>query len=97
MSFVSKQFWSSPIARDIVQIDDIIGTNIDGFPILNVTFQDENGKIQLLAFSVVKKRDVETFSLFLEDLRQRTGCPRVIVCDRYRPQISAIESVMEGM
>ena len=68
VTFVSRRFASSDMSRDILQIDDTVGTNFNRFILVNTVFQDENGKTQLLAFSVLRSKDFNSFTMALQDL-----------------------------
>ena len=94
ITYVSRRFSTSAIARDIVQMDDIVGTNLSHLAIVNLVFQDENEKTQVLAFAVTRDRDAKSFTSVLSDVKEIVGCPRAILVDRLRAQIAAIEEVM---
>ena len=92
-TYISRRFASSAIAKDVVQMDDIVGTNLNNLALLNIVFQDENEKLQVLAFAVLRDRDMRSFVMVLEDIKSLVGHPRVFLVDRYRPQIEAVEMV----
>ena len=75
MSFVSRRFCRSAIAADIVQMDDVVGTNMEQICVVNVVFQEENEAMQLLAFGLMRSRRTEAFACFPHDLKS-TCVPR---------------------
>ena len=94
ISYVSQRFAGSAIAQDIVQMDDINETNSLHLPIFAMTFKDENGNSQILAFAIMTMRNMSSICVFLDDVRHYSGAPRVILVDRLRQQITAIQRVL---
>ena len=82
------------MGKDIVQVDDIVCTNTQHLPIVNMLFMDEDGCSQLLAFGVLSSRTTEAFTVFLDDVKLRAGSPKMIICDRFRAQIRAVQKAM---
>ena len=93
-TFISRRFHECPIAKDIMQMDDVDGTNMNYLHLVNIAFLDENDRMQLLAFGVMRRKTMSVFGMFLQDLNASVGFPRVIIVDRCKAQLAAIQEVV---
>lgn len=94
VTFISRMFKNKIIAKDILQIDDIMMTNDYDMPILNLLFIDENNNSQILGFSIMSSKEKEIFKFILDDVKSIIGTPRVVIIDRLKAQKAAIEEIM---
>lgn len=78
-------------AKDICIVDDTSCTNKYGFPILVMIVEDENGRSQVLAFSLMKTREATEFDQFFEKVKIKVGNIRLFVCDRNQTQMNSIK------
>lgn len=78
-------------AKDICIVDDTSCTNKYGFPVLVMIVEDENGRSQLLAFSLMKTREATEFDQFFEKVKAKVGDIRLFVADRNQIQMNSIK------
>ena len=93
-TFVSRRFKNKIIARDILQMDDIMMTNYTSMPILNFLFIAENNNSQILGFSIMSCKEKEIFDLILNDIKKIVGTPRILIIDRLKAQKAAVLTIM---
>ena len=79
------------IALDVVQMDDILCTCLQNQTIINICIKDSNDSCQLIAFCITPARQEEDFALFMNDLKENHGIPRVFIVDRFEAQKNAIQ------
>ena len=69
-------------SNDVCIVDDTSCTNYYGLPILVMIVEDENGKNQLLAFSIIENRQEYVFEQFFNYMKSIVGEINCFVCDR---------------
>ena len=83
----------SKYSKDIVLLDDTSCTNFYGKPLLAFIVEDENGKEQLLSFSIMENRCKSSFISFFVHIKKLIGDIRVFITDRNFSQIESLEIV----
>ena len=96
ISFISKRFLKTPIALDVVQMDDIQCVTNDNNTIINLCIKDANNVCQIIAFAITNSRKEQDFERFLNDIKEHHGEPRVFVVDRCGQQFDAIKQTTES-
>ena len=97
LSFLSKRFLKTPIALDVVQMDDIQCISNDNHSIINICIKDANDVCQLIAFAVTHSRKECDFARFISDLKEHHGEPRVFIVDRCGQQLEAIKNTTKSL
>ena len=80
-------------ANDICVLDDTSCTNYFGLPLLVMISEDENGRDQVLSFSIMMSRTKNDFLDYFRYVKNIIGKIRLFVCDRNKTQISALKEI----
>ena len=93
-TFVARIFENSLIAHDIVTLDDTCCINSYDFPLVILSFMDQNNTRQIHSFGIIPGREISHFEMFLTDVKNNIKHNfRVFIVDRWKAQFSAIQRV----